>query len=572
MTKPEWVTELARRYFTRNVSQFILHGNIQDYVQTEDAQGQQQYAKFKDFLIHSVFKKRDIILTYDRAMGLNLIGPDANRDFKQVFLPNYDALNGTRFSQSFPNDPLSVFAVLEKYILTRLNQGQRVALIIDFADTLVPNGEMSSLSAVDRGMLVFLQRWSKESLFLEKDMTTILLVENLTELHRSLSRNPHIADIAIPYPNLDERQQYITHYMGLHPDVQTKLEMQPLVLGQYTAGLNLVQVHTLLAEVHNQTQVLTHEQLTQRKKELIENEAGGLLAFVESKLTLDTVAGHIAAKAHLRAAAQALRQGRTDVMPMGYLINGPVGTGKTFLVQCFAGEIGIPMVVLKNFRSQWQGATEANLEKILSLLKAMTPVAVMIDEADAYLGDRDNSGDSGVSNRVFSMIASFMSNTDHRGKIIWFLLTARPDLMPVDLKRQGRAEEHLALFYPETLADKRELMSVMLKRTGISNLTAEDFDEAFYEEMQVRSGADMEAALTRVKFKAVSGGLTDITPELIASTFADFIPPTYPEEIELMNLVAVLECTSQALLPERYKNVPRSELVARLRALQAMLG
>ena len=141
---------------------------------------------------------------------------------------------------------------------------------------------------------------------------------------------------------------------------------------------------------------------------------------------------------------------------MGYLVSGPVGCGKTFMVQCFAGDIGIPMVKLKNFRSQWQGQTEANLEKILTLLEAMTPVAVMIDEADAALGNRDSGGDSGVSKRVFGQIAAFMSNPEHRGRVIFFLVTARPDYMPVDLKRQGRAEEHIALFYPSNRKEREE--------------------------------------------------------------------------------------------------------------------
>src|SRR5256885_4761515 len=69
---------------------------------------------------------------------------------------------------------------------------------------------------------------------------------------------------------------------------------------------------------------------------------------------------------------------------MVFLIAGRVGTGKTFLATCFAGEIGIPCVKFLNFRSQWQGVTEGNLEKIFNLLKAMWPVAVIIDEADAF--------------------------------------------------------------------------------------------------------------------------------------------------------------------------------------------
>ncbi|MCZ7640449.1 MAG: ATP-binding protein [Verrucomicrobia bacterium] len=51
------------------------------------------------------------------------------------------------------------------------------------------------------------------------------------------------------------------------------------------------------------------------------------------------------------------RQDQTELIPMGYLISGPVGTGKTFLVKCLAGEAGVPVVVLKNFRDKWYGST-----------------------------------------------------------------------------------------------------------------------------------------------------------------------------------------------------------------------
>jgi len=54
-----------------------------------------------------------------------------------------------------------------------------------------------------------------------------------------------------------------------------------------------------------------------------------------------------------------------------------------------AGEIGVPCVTLKNFRSKYVGETEGNLERVLSVLRAMGPVVVVIDEADAALGNRD---------------------------------------------------------------------------------------------------------------------------------------------------------------------------------------
>ena len=256
---------------------------------------------------------------------------------------------------------------------------------------------------------------------------------------------------------------------------------------------------------------------------------------------------------------------------MGYLVCGPVGTGKTFLIQCFAKDVGIPMVKLKNFRSQWQGVTEGNLEKILNLLEAMAPVAVMIDEADAYLGDRSASGDSGVSSRVFSQIASFMSNTEHRGQIIWFLMTARPDLMPIDLKRQGRAEEHIALFPPQNRDDKEELFKAMLKKTKIK-LDEEVMPEILLSDLYHLSGADMEAVLTRAKFEAVANGKDAVDSGLLEQVILNFIPPTYPEEVELQILLAVLECTSKKLLPNVYSQMDRQELLARIAELRIRLA
>ena len=112
---------------------------------------------------------------------------------------------------------------------------------------------------------------------------------------------------------------------------------------------------------------------------------------------------------------------------MGYLIAGRIGTGKTFLVQCWAGELGIPCVVFKNFRDRWVGATESNLEKIFSILRALGQVVVFVDEADQAAGKREGGdGDSGLSGRVYAMLAKEMSDTRNRGRIIWVFATSRP--------------------------------------------------------------------------------------------------------------------------------------------------
>ena len=152
-------------------------------------------------------------------------------------------------------------------------------------------------------------------------------------------------------------------------------------------------------------------------------------------------------------------------LPKGYIFCGPVGTGKTYLVECLAGEAGVPVVKLKNFRDRWVGSSEGNLEKIFRLIRGLGRCIVFIDEADQSLGKRDaGSGDSGLSGRLYSMIAQEMGDADNRGKVIWILASSRPDLIEVDLKRPGRVDVKIPLLPTTTLAESAALLKALLKR------------------------------------------------------------------------------------------------------------
>lgn len=561
---PHWAQQLAKKYLSRTLNQFIIHGNVNDLVSIKN-EDKHRYVRLKSFMAEEFFGARDIVLFYDRASGIYFRDQDSQRDFNRA-LAGRDSLIGTEYAKKLPKDPVGAFNVLEQYIRSRLDQKKSIALIVDFAETIVPANEAGSTGSEDRNALVYLLKWAHDPLFLAADFTTVLITENLSDLNRTLVQNPYSSELKIPLPNESDRLSYIVQ--ECHPDTYEEISEVPKpVMAQMTAGLGFLKLKSILSNAVQNSERITFDSLTTIKKEMIEAEAYGLLEFVVSDYSLDNVAGHTNVKKHLRQAVQALKTGRHDVIPMGYLICGPVGTGKTYLVTCFSGDVGIPMVKLKNFRSQWQGVTEGNLEKILSLLKAMSPVAVMIDEADAYLGDRNASGDSGVSSRVFSQIATFMSDTKNRGKILWFLMTARPDLMPIDLKRQGRAEEHIALFPPETEEERIELFDAMKKKTGIK-ISENHIPKKVLKGDVYYSGADMEAALTRAKFKTASEGLEESTPQILDDVFDDFLPPTYPEEVELQTLTAVSECTSKALLPDRFRKLNRNKILSRIQELK----
>jgi SpoVK/Ycf46/Vps4 family AAA+-type ATPase len=268
-----------------------------------------------------------------------------------------------------------------------------------------------------------------------------------------------------------------------------------------------------------------------------------------------------------------LKRGALDSLPMGYLLCGPVGTGKSFLAQCVSGEIGVPCVILKNFRSKYVGETEGNLERVLSVLRAMGPVVVVVDEADAALGSREQEGDSGTSSRVFAMIAAQMGDTQYRGRIIWMLLTARPDLLPIDLKRQGRAEVHIPLFYPTDQDEIRRMFVILAGKLG-SKVLPEDVP--IIPQRGDLSGADIEGIVGRALRVSLLAGADRITREALAEVVSQFMPSTQGLERELQETAALLECTDTQFLPAlmREKTAAeggRAKLQARLTALKQIV-
>ena len=409
------------------------------------------------------------MLHYDLGRGLRVF---AGRNEKR--LKDMVALATKRIGDlsTLKNDPAIVFALLDlvragEHHGARRRSSCSVAVIVSHASYLFPTGEPGRLSFPASGMAVTLLNWATSPHVKRLEMAFVLIDERRSDMSDRITGNPHVATIEVPMPGESERLafvrdvarrigRHVEHDVGLHAGAARDAQRGNVAqrpLGGDSHGVDGGQ--RLNAKLFKDT-----------KKRLLERQCQGLLEFIEPKWKLDTVIGHDAAKQRLRDDAMLLARGALDSVPMGYLLCGPVGTGKSFLAMCAAGEIGIPCVMLKNFRSKYVGETEGNLERVLAVLRAMGPVMVVIDEADAALGDRDTEGDAGTSSRVFGMIATQMGDTRYRGRILWMLLTARPDLLPIDIKRQGRAEVHIPLFYPTDDEELREMFVMMAQKLG----------------------------------------------------------------------------------------------------------
>jgi AAA+ superfamily predicted ATPase len=569
---PGWASQLADLYFSGTTAAFVLYGNTYDLFRIGAGEGS-RYGVLADFLAEQLFGRWSLVLHYDLGRGLRAYaGSDEKRLKEMVALANKRVGDLSALSK----EPAATFALLDRFVRNNIMAAEddrlSLAVIIDQASYLFPSGEPGRLSAQASSHLVTMLNWAMSPHVKRLNMAFVMVDEKLADLSDRLTGNPHVATIEVPLPDEATRTSFIVDTTAATPLADFS-DYNAAELGKLTAGISLTDLNVMVQSARESGRRLDSKAFRLLKKRLLERQCHGLLEFIEPRWTLDTVVGHEAAKARLREDAALLKRGALDTLPMGYLLCGPVGTGKSFLAQCVSGEIGVPCVILKNFRSKYVGETEGNLERVLSVLRAMGPVVVVVDEADAALGSRESEGDSGTSSRVFAMIAAQMGDTQYRGQIMWMLLTARPDLLPIDLKRQGRAEVHIPLFYPTDEAELRQMFVILAKKLG-SSVALEDVP--VIPQRGHLSGADIEGMVGRALRISTLAGTSHITREALATVVAEFMPSTQGLERELQETAAILECTDRQFLPPailQKTDVPggRAALQERLTALKQLV-
>jgi AAA+ superfamily predicted ATPase len=568
---PGWAQEMRDLYKSGAAAQFLLHGNLFDVVPHADG-NTQKLLSLSAFLDEVMFESYSVVLHYDRGKGIR-----ATRGAKDWTDWLNQVLGDQAASLAQTREPGPAMELIDRYILRTLNlhslRGRestppRIAVIIEFAEFVVPRGDPIQLGGAFSSNVVKVLGWANDPAILQSNIITVLMAEGLHDLNELVVENPHAATLRIPLPDETEMSEYLsalisTTYSELPANCEVPLE----VLGRRLTGLSRVGAHKVLALALRNGQKITAAWLTRMKKDMIERECQGLLEFLESPFTLENVAGLDPVKEWLRQDARLLQRGSLNALPMGYLIAGRIGTGKTFLVQCWSGELGIPCVVFKNFRDRWVGATESNLEKIFSVLRALGQVVVFVDEADQVAGRREGGdSDSGLSGRVYAMLAKEMSETRNRGRIIWVFATSRPDLVEVDLKRQGRLDVHIPLFPPQTPDEMKGLLLSVARKLKFP-ITAADVPEI--EPGKMLGGNELEGILVRaLRVWELASDPKPALKDILTEVLKEVRPSAHTRRLEYMDMVAVKECTDARFLPEGYRSIAPEELERRLEELR----
>ena len=323
---PEWAKTFAIKYCSNTASTFIFHGNIRDFLPQRTEDENFKFVKIQDYFADVLFGYRGKIVCYDRSSGITFIENPYNKeestknDFINTMLSGSSYTNKhEKIKKLFTRNLTNSFEILEKYFYKKVEQQERTVLIIDFAETVVPISSSVSFSEEDRFSLVTLKRWSYNPLFIQKDVTVILLTENLYDLNQNVVKSPNIIKIHVPIPDEETREDFLTYNLSKNRLMLDQSITVPTI-AKITGGLNLVNINQIISESYQEKKNISLEYLRGRKKELIESESVGMLEIIESETNLDMVSGHTFVKNTLKKASQNIKNGRLDVLPMGYLI------------------------------------------------------------------------------------------------------------------------------------------------------------------------------------------------------------------------------------------------------------
>jgi AAA+ superfamily predicted ATPase len=577
-----WALELARRWNGGSYSLFVLSGNIFDLFPIPDGAGT-SYVPLKTYLVRRLFPERSCVLFYDISGGLTFGSADMQKRFFE-WLEIFDSVENTDFHQQGPPKNFLLLAPLLTRFFLKVAEDERqwrsVTLIIDYPEKLIPASDQAGASVEERINLVTFLKWASAPELSRLDVGVLLVTESAGELHGDLLRNPHVAQVRIELPDADDRERFLqagwAEKLAAGRAFSEWSDYGPGELAVRTAGLNLLRLQHFVAEAVRNGIRITADHLAASKKRLIEEFCQGLVRFKDPKpgVTLDRVATHAAAKAKLRELAWLIKNNKTDVLERGVLVPGRVGVGKSFLVDCFASECGLPVMELGEFRSKWVGDTERQQARILMTVRALGPVIVVVDEADAVFGSRDaDSGDSGVSGRVFAAFAAHIGDSALRGRELWVAMTSRPDLLAIDMKRQGRFGLCVPLFPAQGPDEVLELFTVVAKVKRIA--LADAIQTYIREQLGARplTGSDVDAILTRAKERAVLAQRDeDVQLVDLQQAVDSFIDPLDPDLLALQEVAAVLACSDRRYLPERYAAADRATLTDQFARLKKQVG
>ncbi len=210
--------------------------------------------------------------------------------------------------------------------------------------------------------------------------------------------------------------------------------------------------------------------------------------------------------------------------PLGVLLFGPPGTGKTMLAKAVAHEAGANFISIKGpeVMNKWVGESEKRIRDIFRRAKQVAPAIIFFDEIDSVAPKRGMNGSSShVMENVVSSILSEMSGLEELHNVVVLATTNRPDIIDPALLRPGRFDRQILVPAP----DEKTRLEILKIHTKSMPLKGVDI-KVIAKETDGYSGADLEALAREAGLNALRKDIK--AKEVTAKNFNDALEKVKP--------------------------------------------
>ncbi len=528
-----WYKDFLNKYKSGISHEFLFYFNVRDLVDNY---------RHIDRYIHEEFIKQrgfGIVAFYDISRGLTFLDAGMEKEFN--IITSNEAVS---FMNSMPS---KLFPFIDKAL-----KNTKMVLFIDHVEKIIPSGDISSMSVEERVALIWICEWSVNARISTVGSAIFMLADNLADVSREVLKSSfRIEPVLVELPGESDRKSYIEHLLK---DNNIASDISIDEFAKLSSGLSKKSIKDIKLKAEAEEVPISFEFIKDKKHSVLQKEYGDVLEFIYPEIGFEDIGGMTRAKNYLlKNIVQPIKKGDLRRVPMGILLCGPSGTGKTLLVNALAKASGFNCVKIDMSRilGQYVGESEKNFKKCLLGAQSQQPVIVFVDEIDTAFR-RGESGDSGVSRNIFSEFLQFTGNTNNRGKVIFIAATNRPDLLDAALKRAGRFDKKIPILLPEP-NERAEIFRIMLGKYGFeADIT--DF-MPFALQTENYTGAEIETVVRKAYELANEDEFEGsvLTSAILDEAIQKCRPST--QQVQFMTMLAIEECDDKDLLPDKYKNL-----------------
>ena len=556
IARPAFLETLAQAYSYKRKNVLVLTGDVYGLFYSPVVN---DFVGLEGLLFHELSVKFNVV-RMDIASGLGFQTKSTEAEVYRIceskdgiYIPTnrLKALGG--LIESSRHNPLASLVLLEG-ICESFRRVRKIeptikplCAVLQFGASFFPTGDFSRLAEIDRQRLVFFLNWMNQPDFQDGPELILLVNKVKSELNEKVIALPNSAHIEIKLPDSDERFHFIKNFIENNQPIRIKGGQTQLA--EDTAGLALGQVKDILEVSLRTKETITKEHVVKEVNEILQVQLGDIIRIKYPSHGPKDIIGYESTGEIFKNVFERCEDPETAVAAL--LVSGPNGSGKTYQLEAYAAHSGRVVVELAGIRGSYFGETDRFFEMLRWHIATFGKILILVDEAHTAFGSIHESGIHSTEKRLSGNIIKMMGDNTYLGKVLWGLMTSRPDKLDPDIK--SRASVQIPIFDMNT-SERVAFLSSMFKRKGIKSTPQQT--EVVVEQTLYYSARDYRnftAEVLAQKRKDPSREPIDVLSGWQASK-------SIKKQREFQELIAILHCSYPSLIPEYYKTMDEYQI------------